>query len=145
MFKNVLVPVVDDMVTAKNLKVVADLIKADGAGVILTYISDPRAPFVYADKVSDYQISDANHKKACKNHAKRVLDKALKLLGKDIKAKIHHEFNASVYEGILAVAKKSNVDAIIMASHKRTGIKDIFIASDTHAVIAHSKIPVLVV
>lgn len=145
MFKNILVPVVDDMVTAKNMKLISDLIKADGANVTLTYISDPRAPFVYARKASDYQISDAKHKKECTLHAKEVLDKAAKLLGDAAKVKTHHEFNATVCGGILEAAKKAKVDAIMMASHKRTGLKGVFMGSDTHAVIVHSKIPVVVV
>jgi nucleotide-binding universal stress UspA family protein len=145
MFKNILIPVVDDMLTTKNMKLITDLVKADGANVTLVYISDPRAPFVYAKKASDYKISDASHKKACEQHAKEVLEKALKLVGKDVKAKVHHEFNATVYEGILEAAKKAKADAIMMASHKRTGLKGVFMGSDTHAVIVHSKLPVVVV
>lgn len=145
MFKNILIPVVDDMVTAKNMKVITDLVKVDGANVTLVYISDPRAPFVYAKKASDYKISDASHKKACEQHAKEILEKALKLIGKEVKANVHHEFSATVYEGILESAKKAKVDAIMMASHKRTGLKGVFMGSDTHAVIVHSKLPVVVV
>lgn len=145
MFKNILVPVVDDMVTAANMKVIANLAKVDGANITLAYISDPRAPFAYADKASDYQISDAKHKKACKNHAQRVLGKAMILAGKNVKVSTHHEFNVAVCEGILAVAKKTKADAIMMPSHKRTGLKDFLMASDTHAVIVHSKLPVIVI
>lgn len=145
MFKNILVPVVDDMVTAKSMKVISDLVQADGASVTLAYVSDPRAPFVYAKKASDYKISDANHKKACTQHADELLAKAAKLISKDVKVKVLHEFNATVYEGILSAAKKSKSDAIMMASHKRTGLKGVFMGSDTHAVIIHSNIPVIVI
>jgi nucleotide-binding universal stress UspA family protein len=50
-----------------------------------------------------------------------------------------------VYEGILAAAKKAKADVIMMASHKRTGLKGVFMGSDTHAVIVHSKLPVVVI
>ena len=65
MFKNILVPIVDDMVTPKSMKMIADLVEQDGAALTLAYVSDPRAPFVYAKKASDYKVSDARHKKAC--------------------------------------------------------------------------------
>jgi nucleotide-binding universal stress UspA family protein len=145
MFKNILVPVVDDMVSAKSMKVISDLILEAGASVTLVYVSDPRAPFVYAKKASDYKISDANHKKACAQHADALLEKATKFVSKDIKVKVLHELNATVYEGILSAAKKAKADAILMASHKRTGLKGVFMGSDTHAVIVHSSIPVIVI
>ena len=87
MFKNILVPIVDDMVTPKTMKRIADLVQADGASLTLAYVSDPRAPFLYAKKASDYKISDANHKKACDKHATELLATAIKLLGKDLKIK----------------------------------------------------------
>ncbi|MFZ4062104.1 MAG: universal stress protein [Polynucleobacter sp.] len=145
MFKNILVPIVDDMVTPKYMKKISDLALADGASITLAYVSDPRAPFVYAKKASDYKISDANHKKACEQHAADLLSRASKLVDKEIKVKIHHEFNATVYEGILEASKKAKADAIMMASHKRTGLKGVFMGSDTHAVIIHSKLPVVVI
>ena len=42
------------------------------------------------------------------------------------------------------MAKKAKVDVIVMASHKRTGIKGILLGSETHEVIVHSTLPVLV-
>ncbi len=145
MFKSILVPVVDDMVTPKIMKQIANLIQDDGASVVLTYISDPRAPFVYARKASDYKISDANHKKACAQHAKELLEKAAHLMGQNLKVKTHHEYSPVVYEGVLSAAKKMGVDAIMMASHKRMGLKGVFMGSETHAVIVHSKLPVIVI
>jgi nucleotide-binding universal stress UspA family protein len=41
-------------------------------------------------------------------------------------------------------AKKAKADVIVMASHKRTGIKGVLLGSETHEVIVHSKLPVLV-
>jgi nucleotide-binding universal stress UspA family protein len=145
MFKTVLVPIAEDMVTPKVMKQIATLLGADGGSVVLTYVSDPRAPFIYTRKASEYKISDANHKKACAQHAKMLLEKASKLIGGAIKVKTLHEYNPTVYEGILEAAKKASADVIMMASHKRVGLKGAFMGSDTHAVIIHSKLPVIVI
>jgi nucleotide-binding universal stress UspA family protein len=73
-----------------------------------------------------------------------VFKKAATSLGTSIKAKILHISNSNLSEGILDGAKKSKADVIVMASHKRTGIKGILLGSETHELIVHSKLPVLV-
>ena len=49
------------------------------------------------------------------------------------------------YEAIMRQAKKSKCDVIVMGSHGRRGLKGILLGSETAKVLAHSKIPVLVV
>jgi nucleotide-binding universal stress UspA family protein len=47
-------------------------------------------------------------------------------------------------ESILATAKKYKADLIVMASHGRKGIKRLVLGSETHNVLTHSPLPVLV-
>ena len=47
-------------------------------------------------------------------------------------------------EGIIAAAKKQKYDAIVMASHGRSGISKLFMGSVTQKVLTHSKLPVVV-
>jgi nucleotide-binding universal stress UspA family protein len=49
-----------------------------------------------------------------------------------------------VYTQIIAVAKKKKCDLICMASHGRRGLGGILLGSETHKVLTHSKVPVLV-
>ena len=145
MFAHILVPVVDDMVNAKNMKTVATLLTEAGARATLLYISDPRAQYVYTTKVADYKKADERHEQVCDAHAKVVLEKAARLIGGEVKIKTLHEYNTEVYDGILEAAKKVKANAILMASHKRTGLKKVFMGSDTYAVIANSKLPIIVI
>ena len=48
------------------------------------------------------------------------------------------------YEAIIAAAEKRGCDLILMASHGRRGVKGLLIGSETHKVLTHTKIPVLV-
>ena len=48
------------------------------------------------------------------------------------------------YDGIIAAAKKHKCDAIVLASHGRSGLTKLFMGSVTQQVLAHSKIPVVV-
>ena len=144
MFKHLLVPVDGSDVSKKSLKKVAALAKADGAAVTLVYVSDPMPPLVYSDSTMAYGISAKEHKDACAEYAKDVFKKSATALGASIKAKSLHIQNSNLSEGILDGAKKAKADVIVMASHKRTGIKGVLLGSETHEVIVHSKLPVLV-
>ncbi len=51
---------------------------------------------------------------------------------------------SSIYEGIIAAAKKQKCDVIFMASHGRRGLTKLIMGSVTQSVLAHSTIPVVV-
>ena len=144
MFKHLLVPVDGSDVSKKSLKKVAALAKSDGAAVTLVYVSDPTPPMIYSDSTMGYGISQKEHTQACEAYAKDVFKKAATALGVGIKAKSLHIANSNLSEGILDGAKKAKADVIVMASHKRTGLKGVLLGSETHEVIVHSKLPVLV-
>jgi nucleotide-binding universal stress UspA family protein len=48
------------------------------------------------------------------------------------------------YEVILGTAKKKRCDLIVMASHGRRGLEGLILGSETHKVLTHGKLPVLV-
>ena len=48
------------------------------------------------------------------------------------------------YEMIIKAAEKKGCDIIMMASHGRRGLQGLLIGSETHKVLTHTKIPVLV-
>jgi nucleotide-binding universal stress UspA family protein len=49
------------------------------------------------------------------------------------------------WEGILRAARSGKCDAVAIASHGRGGLGGLILGSETQRVLAHSKIPVLVV
>ena len=144
MFKHLLVPIDGSEITGKALKKVAEYAKADGAIVTLAYISDPMPPMVYSDSTMGYGFSQKEHKKVCDEFAKGIFKKAAAQLGSGVQVQTQHISHPNLAEGILEAAKKSKADVIVMASHKRTGIKGVLLGSESHEVIVHSKLPVLV-
>ena len=48
------------------------------------------------------------------------------------------------FEAIIAAAERAACDLIFMASHGRRGVKALLLGSETHKVLTHSRIPVLV-
>ena len=144
MFQNLIVPVDGSDVSLKSLKKVAELAKADGAKITLVYVSDPLPPIAYADSTMGVVFTDTEHKKTCEAYAKKILTQSANKLGKGLSVDTRHIFHVNLYEGIIEAAKKSKGDVIVMASHKNTGLKGIMLGSETHAVIVHTKLPVLV-
>ena len=51
----------------------------------------------------------------------------------------------SPYEAIIAAAQEMRCDLIVMASHGRRGLAGLLLGSETQKVLAHSRLPVLVV
>ena len=49
------------------------------------------------------------------------------------------------WEAIIDHAKKKDCDLIVMASHGRRGLASLLLGSETHDVLTHTKLPVLVV
>jgi nucleotide-binding universal stress UspA family protein len=144
MFKHLLVPVDGSDVSKKSLKKVAALAKADKAAVTLVYVSDPMPPMVYSDSSMGYGVTQKDHQKVCAAYAADVFKKSASALGAGIKVNSLHISDSNLSEGILEGAKKAKADVIVMASHKLTGIKGMLLGSETHEVIVHSKLPVLV-
>lgn len=144
MFKHLLVPIDGSDVTKKALKKVLELAKKDAAMVTLAYVSDPMPPMVYSDSSLGYGFSQEDHKKACDTFAMNLFKKAKLALGDGVTVKTQHIFSSSLAGGVLDAAKKSKADVIVMASHKRTGIKGMLLGSQTNEVIVHASLPVLV-
>jgi len=52
--------------------------------------------------------------------------------------------NNDVWKTIISIAKKKKCDLICMASHGRRGLSGVLLGSETHKVLTHSDLPVLV-
>ena len=52
--------------------------------------------------------------------------------------------SAHPHEAIIRAAEENGCDLIMMASHGRKGVHSLLIGSETHKVLTHTKIPVLV-
>ena len=145
MFKHLLVPIASEEMINKTFKHVSRLVKEDQARVTLVHVSEPIPLYMYESSAYGFQAAEENHKNNCENYAKKLFDLAAVELGSTVKCDVCHLYNVNVFEGIVEAAKLSKVDVILMASHKRTGLKGLFMGSDTNAVIKHTELPVLVI
>jgi nucleotide-binding universal stress UspA family protein len=78
--------------------------------------------------------------------AKGILDAAAKTAKMaDISCEFVHVPNQHSAEGIIATAEKNGCDLIVMASHGRRALGRLLLGSQVNEVLAHGKIPVLIV
>jgi len=145
MFKHLLIPVSSEEMIHKTFKNISRLIKPDQALVTLVHVSEPIPLYMYESSSYGFQVAEDNHKKNCEQYAKKLFALGMKMLGNTVKCDSRQLYNVNVFEGIVEAAKDSKADAILMASQKRTGLKSLFMGSDTNAVIKHTKLPVLVI
>ena len=62
-----------------------------------------------------------------------------------VESEIFRLSNDHPWEAILQTAKDKQCDLIVMASHGRRGVSAMVLGSETHKVLTHSTLPVLVV
>jgi nucleotide-binding universal stress UspA family protein len=88
----------------------------------------------------------ADYEKAAKAQARKalaVLERAA--AGARVRCTTRIEEEMQPWRGILRAARRSRCDTIAMASHGRSGLGGAILGSQTARVLAHSKLPVLVI
>ena len=147
MYKDILIATDGSELAHKAVDHGLGLAKSLGANVTAVVVEAPFNVFaVPASKTPQISREFAHHAEAAKLHASKVLSDvagAATKAGLNCKTvQIEHE---QPYEAIIKTAQEKGCDAIVMASHGRSGISAVLLGSVTNKVLAHSTIPVVVV
>jgi nucleotide-binding universal stress UspA family protein len=147
MFKRILVPTDGSKLALKGVKAAAKLARPLGARLTGVYVVAPYMPPMYGEAALYVPgVSPGEYKKNAERAAKKALDAIqaeARRAGAPFTGKI--VYDALPWEGILRAARAGKCDAIVMASHGRGGLGGLILGSETQRVLAHSKIPVLIV
>jgi len=145
-YSNLLVPTDGSKLSDKAIAQALALAQALNAKITAFHASPDYPMPVYAEGVSIQMMSKREYVKQAKAEAQKILEKvAVKAAAAGVDCVTMNAIAASPWEGILACAKKARCDAIVMASHGRSGLAGLLIGSETTKVLTHSKLPVLVV
>ena len=148
MFKNILIPTDGSKLAARGIKAGVKLAKSLGAKVTGVYVAPPYMPPVYGEAAIYYidDMSQAAFDKATRRQAEKALVAVKReAAAAGVRASAETVKEALPYEGILRVARSKKCDAIVMSSHGRSAVGGLILGSETTKVLAHSKIPVIVV
>lgn len=146
MFKKVLIPINESILVRQTLKKIAANSSTLGEVAYLVYVSEPFLPNIYnGHNLSKYYTSLEEYNKSCEAYANKLFKQATKKLEKTtIECRTLHVYDSDVATGILKAASKLKVDAIIMASHRYSGIRSVILGNKVHKVIINSNLPILV-
>ena len=145
MFKNILIPTDGSKLSVKAIKSGVAFAKSINARITGCYVVEPFQPYYFGD----YIPPDMPTPKEFERHAREAGEKYLE----QIQIAAHAaglKYGGAVvmadtpYAGIINAAGKGRCDLIFMASHGRRGLSGMLLGSETHKLLTHSKIPVLV-
>ncbi len=145
MYTHILVPTDGSDLAQKGVDHALALAKGLGSKVTIVTVSPP-FPRVYGDgwlpSDEDIERYDAENQKAAEALLARVKAKAE---GLGITADTIHAKNTSPATAIVEASERLGANLIVMASHGHRGIARMLVGSQTSEVLAHSKLPVLIV
>ena len=146
MYSHLLVPTDGSKLSDKAVAHAISLAQALHAKVSFFYASPDYPVPAYSEGVIYEPISRKEYTQLARKEADKVLARATaKAEAAGIDTAGVHAIAASPWEAILKAAKRSKCDAIVMASHGRSGLSAMLLGSETQKVLTHSKLPVLVV
>lgn len=144
MFKTILVPTDGSSLSDKAIAVAVAFAKQGNARLIGLSIAEPGygPQLAEGSTVFDADAYARKMHEIARMHVDKVAEAASIA---EVPCETLVCTSANPYEEIIRTAKQHECDAIFMASHGRKGLSALFIGSETHKVLAHSSVPVLVI
>lgn len=144
MYSKILVAVDGSETSLRGLDEGIRLAKATGARLLLVHVlnslilqSEIASTAYYQALAKDIRSSGEN----ILDHAATIVRRAAVTFDQ----KLVEKMGAHPAEEIVAVAKESSADLIVLGTHGRRGLKRLVMGSDAELVLRHSPVPVLLV
>lgn len=145
MFKHILLPIDGSELSLMATRKGAEFASEISASVTLLFVKPEYPVSYYGDGALIDPTTPEEFNKLTRTIADRNLKSAADIcLAAGVSFTTHTEISDVPYEVIINTAEQKQCDLIFMASHGRRGITGLLLGSETHKVLTHSKIPVLV-
>ena len=146
MFKHILIPTDGSDLSKKAIKKGIEFAKKIKARVTTIHVVPEFKVIADESFVSLTPEAKRRFEEESLRRARKMLDSILQQAkAQGVRCAAVAEANDLPYQQIIATAKSSKCDLILMASHGRRGIASVLLGSETAKVLTHSTIPVLVV
>jgi len=145
MYKHILIPIDGSPASGKAIEAGIDFARGAKARVTLfTAVPEYRPPGE-AELISRTAISFWDHERISRDNAQAILRPAAeRLRAAGIECDTAYTECNRPHEAIIDAARAHGCDLILMSSRGRSGLRELWYGSETHAVLKHSKIPTLV-
>lgn len=146
MYKHILVSTDGSKLSAKAVRTAVQLARALGAKVTGAYVIPPYAVPMYGEVVAYAPpLTERRYNELTARQAKSALAAVeIEAHTAGVPCSTLTTTNEHPWRGIVRTAQARKCDVIVMASHGRRGLAGLLLGSETHKVLTHSKIPVLV-
>jgi len=143
MFKHILLPTDGSELSEAAIQKGIQFAKSINAEVTGFHVI---LPFhVFSLRMGILEDTKEQYERQSKDQAEQFLGVIKKAAEKaDVSCDTDYITSSHPYEMIIKAAEKKGCDLIMMASHGRRGLQGLLIGSETHKVLTHTKIPVLV-
>lgn len=145
MFKQILIPTDGTALSEAAIRAGVDMARALGARVTGFFAAPAPTPLVYGDLLPVGYMAPDQHEaliRKTSEHHLGVIESMARAAGVPVKCvSVTSDYPA---DSIIKVASEEGCDLIFMASHGRRGLSGILLGSETHKVLTHAKVPVLV-
>ena len=145
MFKNILIPTDGSKLSAQAIRSGLAFAKSIEAQITGCYVVEPFQPYYFGDYIPPDMPTPKEFERRARESGEKLLgqmETAARAAGVKYKGSV--VMADTPYAGIIDAAGKGRCDLIFMASHGRRGLSGLLLGSETHKVLTHSKIPVLV-
>ena len=145
MFKHILVPTDGSQFSQEAARRAASMAKENGARVTALYVKTPAPPHYWSHVLWTNLPDPASYDDFSEKESQEALATIDGIcLESGVNCTKVTRTNEHIYQAIIDAATEHTCDLIFMASHGRRGIDALVLGSETHKVLTHSKIPVLV-
>jgi len=145
MYKHILLPTDGSALARGAVRAGIKLAKSVGAKVTGFYAAPPATPLEFKGLLPVGYADPALHARLIERAAARylaVIEQAAKAAG--VHCKLEHVTSDYPADAIVAAAIRNKCDLIFMASHGHRGCTASLLGSQTHKVLAQSKVTVMV-
>lgn len=143
MFRNILLATDGSAASEHAAQLAVDLARVHGAKLTALYVVDP---YPYLGIGETNPLGFQAYMSAALEHAGQAHGKVLELCQKaprvDYQPRVAEDVAAAA--GILAAARETEADLVVVGSHGRTGVRRLMLGSVASKVAAESPVPVLV-
>jgi len=144
MFKHVLLPTDGSKLSEAAIQKGVQFAKSINAKLTGLYVGPKFHVLTYkTEMLEDTREEFARDSKAHAEKYLATISNAAKAAG--VACDTQYAVNDHPYEAIIQTAKEKGCDAIVMASHGRSGVQAVLLGSQTQKVLTHSNVPVLVI
>ena len=145
MFKHILIPCDGSELSNRVVDKAIEFAREIDASVTGFYAQPEYSVPYYEGGIPIDAMTPESFTSLTESQAKSILDAfAQKASAAGVAHEVYTTINDSPYEAIIDAANAKGCDLIFMASHGRRGIAGLLMGSETHKVLTHTTIPVLV-